>query len=301
MSNMSGKLYVVATPIGNLGDMTPRAIEALRSCDIIAAEDTRTSMNLLNKFEIRTKMVSYHKFNERSTCDNLINELLDGKNIALISDAGTPCISDPGSVLVKRAVESNIIVEGIPGACAVTTALSISGFDTNEFRFMGFFPRDNGEIKRFIQKLRTPSVYIFYESPKRIIKTLTLLDENLENVNICLCNDLTKKFERIYRGTPKEIIEELRDNPSAEKGEYTVVLNTDVGDGVLDVPHDTSTIALSNNLSIEAILADIMIKHDCTLKAAVKIAAAEYNLNKNEVYAASLRLKSLLTRQQDTQ
>ena len=299
-NEQSGKLYVVATPIGNLGDITPRAIEILRSCDIIAAEDTRTSANLLNKFEIRTKMVSHHKFNERSTCDNLINELLDGKNIALISDAGTPCISDPGSVLVKHAVEHNITVEGIPGACAATTALSISGFDAKEFSFTGFFPRDNGEIKRFMQKLRVPSVYIFYESPKRIIKTLTLLAEALEDVNVCLCNDLTKKFERIYRGTPKEIIEELRDNPSAEKGEYTVVLNVmqtqendaDVGDAFLSVP---------SNLSIEAILTDIMIKHDCTLKAAVKIAAAEYNINKNDAYAASLRLKSLLTRQQDTQ
>ena len=297
---MSGKLYVVATPIGNLGDMTPRAIEILRSCDIIAAEDTRTSMNLLNKFEIRTKMVSHHKFNERSTCDNLISELLSGKNVALISDAGTPCISDPGNVLIKHAVEHNITVEGIPGACAAITALSISGFDAKEFSFTGFFPRDNGEIKRFVQKLHVSSVYIFYESPKRIIKTLTLLDVALEGMNICLCNDLTKKFERIYRGTPKAIIEELRGNPSAEKGEYTVVLKTNVGDGVLDVLHDTSTI-VSSNLSIESILTDIMVKHDCTLKAAVKIAAAEYNLNKNDAYAASLRLKSLFTRQQDTQ
>ena len=293
---MSGKLYVVATPIGNLSDITPRAIEALRNCDIIAAEDTRTSTKLLNKFDIRTKIVSHHKFNERSTCDYLLRELADGKNIALISDAGTPCISDPGSVLVRRAVESGIIVEGIPGACAVVTAVSISGFDASGFSFMGFFPRDNGDIKEFLQELRAPGVYIFYESPKRIIKTLTLLAEQSEGANICLCNDLTKKFERIYRGTPKEILAELHDNPSAEKGEYTVVLEVILGDNVLDVPQSTAISA-----STESILVDIIINHNCTLKAAVKIAAAEYSLNKNEVYAASLRLKTLLTRQQDTQ
>ena len=287
---MNGKLYIVATPIGNLGDMTNRAVEILRGCDIIAAEDTQTSIKLLNKFDIRTKLVSNHKFNEHSARDYFLRELLSGKNIALISDAGTPCISDPGAALVRLAAENNIPVEGVPGACAAVTAVSVSGFDAHGFSFMGFFPRETGDIKKLLQKLlKNPGVYIFYESPKRIIKTFGTFAENLPFAGICLCNDLTKKFERVYRGTPSEILAELRGNPSAEKGEYTIVANiteTSVP-GCRPAPQ----------FSAEAILVDIMLKQNCTLKAAVKITAAEHNLNKNEVYAASLNLKNLLARQ----
>jgi len=236
---MSGRLYIVATPIGNLGDMTPRAVEILREVDIIAAEDTQNSMTLMAKFEIKTKLVSNHKFNESGSADYFINELLSGKNIAVISDAGTPCISDPGNILVKRAVENNIEIVGIPGACAAVTAVSISGFDIKSFIFEGFFPRENTEIKKIIKKLKdNPGVYIFYESPKRIIKAFEFFSEAIPECNICLCNDLTKKFEKIYRGSPAKVLEELRDNPSAEKGEYTIVVEITeiVGDGVPDVP-----------------------------------------------------------------
>lgn len=290
---MNGKLYIVATPIGNLGDMTSRAVEILRSCDIIAAEDTQTSVHLLNKFEIRAKLVSNHKFNEQNSCDYFIRELLDGQNIAVISDAGTPCISDPGGILVKKAIENNITVEGIPGACAAVTAISISGFDVKSFTFSGFFPRETADIKKLLQKLKNnPGIYIFYESPKRIIKTFELFAEHLENTQICLCNDLTKKFERIYRGTPSEILTELRNNQSAQKGEYTIVSD------VLAITKNAEANCvhsqnITGNMKIEAILVDIMLKQNCTLKAAVTIAAAEYGLNKNEAYAASLNLKKL--------
>ena len=285
---MSGKLYIVATPIGNLGDMTNRAVETLREADIIAAEDTKNSMKLLTKFEIKTKLVSNHKFNETSSVDYFIRELLDGKNIAVISDAGTPCISDPGNILVKRAVENAITVEAVPGACAAVAAVSISGFDIKSFVFEGFFPRENAGAKKITQKLKNnPGAYIFYESPRRIIKTLEILAEHLPDCDICLCNDLTKKFERIYRGSPDKILSELRDNPSAEKGEYTVVID------VPDVGRDDSG---APSQSTEAMIVDVMVKQKCTVKDAVKYIAAnqdKYNLGKNEVYAASLNLKNL--------
>ena len=304
---MNGKLYIVATPIGNLGDMTPRAIETLRGADIIAAEDTQTSMKLLTKFEIGTKLVSNHKFNETGSADYFIGELLNGKNIAVISDAGTPCISDPGNVLIRRAVENNIEIVGIPGACAAIVAVSVSGFSIKSFVFEGFFPRETGETKKIIQKLKNNrGVYIFYESPKRIVKTFELFSKDLPECDICLCNDLTKKFERIYRGSPAGILEELRNNPSAEKGEYTIVIDiidvidatamgdSDAGDGGLDVPQNIFPPDISN-ISIESLIVDVMIKQKCTVKDAIKHIASDnaYNLNKNEIYAASLNLKKM--------
>jgi len=294
---MNGKLYIVATPIGNLGDMTPRAIEVLRQVDIIAAEDTKNSMTLLTKFEIKTKLVSNHKFNETGSVDYFIKELSDGKNIAVISDAGTPCISDPGSILVKQAIANNIEVIAIPGACAAAAAISVSGFDVKSFMFAGFFPREKSDIKKMLAKLcrgdyQSPAktnVYVFYESPRRIIKTLEIFAENLPDCGICLCNDLTKKFERIYRGSPEMILQELRDNPAAEKGEYTLVAEIQTPVGSADTPFQKGAL----DFSAEAVIVDVMIKRKCTLKDAVKYAAKEYALNKNEVYAASLNLKKM--------
>ena len=294
---MNGRLYIVATPIGNLGDMTPRAIEVLRGVDIIAAEDTKTSMVLLTKFEIKTKLVSNHKFNETGSADYFIKELLNGKNIAVISDAGTPCVSDPGNVLVKKSLENNIEVIGIPGACAAITAVSVSGFEIKSFIFEGFFPRENGEIKKITNKLKNnPGVYIFYESPKRIKKTLGIFCENLNECDICLCNDLTKKFEKIYRGSPEKILEELKNNISAEKGEYTIVVEIDISQTPVTVSDEVvATLFQKGALAIESIIVDVMIKQKCTLKDAVKYIASgnAYDLNKNEVYAASLNLKKM--------
>lgn len=303
---MNGKLYIVATPIGNLGDMTQRAVDILRGCDIIAAEDTKTSMTILSKFEIKTKLAANHKFNESDSAEYFIRGLLNGKNIAVISDAGTPCISDPGNVLVKKALEHDIDVIGIPGACAAVTAVSVSGFDIKSFTFEGFFPRENAEIKKIIKKIKNnPGIYIFYESPKRIIKTFGEFTQNLTDCNICLCNDMTKKFERIYRGSPSEILAELEANSYAEKGEYTIVievieLGKIAGDGMIGVP-DVSALRLQsinsiNSInSIESIIVDVMIKQKCTIKDAVKYIASDgaYGLGKNEVYAASLNLKKM--------
>ena len=269
--------------------MTSRAVEVLRGCDIIAAEDTKNSVNLLNKFEIRAKLVSNHKFNEQAVCDFFLRELLNGKNIALISDAGTPCISDPGAVLVRCAAENNITVEAVPGACAAAAAVSISGFEMKSFVFAGFFPRETGGAKKLMQKLKSsPGIYIFYESPKRIIKTLGIFAESLETAQVCLCNDLTKKFERVYRGAPGKVLAELKANEAAGKGEYTIVLNTSDLPPLADSP---------GVLSAEAVLADIMKKQNCGLAAAVKIAAAEHGLNKNAAYAASLNLKKMFSKE----
>ena len=149
-----GKLYIVATPIGNSKDMSPRGRQILADADMIAAEDTRRSMVLLNKLEIRNKLVSNHKFNEYGKAKYFINELLSGKNVAVISDAGTPCISDPGNELIKAAVEAGIPVIGVPGCCAAVTALSVSGFDLSSFMFYGFFPRENVERRRLLEKMR---------------------------------------------------------------------------------------------------------------------------------------------------
>ena len=292
---MNGKLYVVATPIGNLGDMTPRAVEILRKCDIVAAEDTQNSMTILTKFDIKTKLVSNHKFNEANSSEYFIRELENGRNIAVISDAGTPCISDPGNILVKKALGNNIEVTGIPGACAAATAVSVSGFDVKSFTFEGFFPRENKEIKKITQKLKnSPGIYIFYESPKRILGTFEIFKENLPDCNICLCNDLTKKFERIYRGSPAEVLRELQANPSAEKGEYTIVIEAIE---IIEVIINSDETVRPQSQSIESVIVDVMLKQKCTVKDAVKHIASDsaYNFSKNEVYAASLNLKKMFT------
>ena len=301
--NDKGKLYIVATPIGNLGDMTQRAVEILRMCDIIAAEDTQNSMTILTKFEIKTKLVSNHKFNETGSSEYFINELLNGKNIAVISDAGTPCISDPGSVLVKKTLENNIDVVGIPGACAVVTAISVSGFGVKSFSFEGFFPRENAGIKKITRKIRNnPGIYIFYESPKRIIRTVGFFADlsSDSHVDICLCNDLTKKFEKIYRGPPAEVLRKLEANPSAEKGEYTMVVNI-INISENDGEDNSGDLPAQSILPIESLIVDVMIKQKCTIKDAVKHLASNTdnniygacNLTKNEIYAASLNLKKL--------
>ena len=281
-------MFIVATPIGNLGDISARAIEVLRGADIIAAEDTRASMALTEKFGIKTKLASNHKFNESGACDYFLGELLGGKNIAVISDAGTPCISDPGGLLVKKAVEHSIAVEAIPGACAAVAALSISGFEIKSFTFGGFFPRGGSDAKKAAQKLLcNPGVYIFYESPKRIIKTFEIFAEYLPDCGICLCNDLTKKFERIYRGAPAAVLCELQKNPSAEKGEYTVVI--DVRGKESEAPRE---------LTPEAVIAEVMVKKNCGVKEAIGHIAAggEYDFGKNELYVASLNLKKMFGR-----
>jgi 16S rRNA (cytidine1402-2'-O)-methyltransferase len=225
---VTGKLYVVATPIGNGEDITARAKRVLAEADIVAAEDTRTTKKLFSMLGIRNKMVSNHKFNESRQCEYLVSEMLGGRSVALVSDAGTPCISDPGHAAVSAAVAAGIDAVCVCGPSSVAAALSVSGFLFASYAFYGFFPRDGkraGEALRRAAGGEIP-VSVFFESPKRIEKTLRAIAgaEELAGAEICLCNDLTKLHERIYRGGPQAVLDEVAGNPSAGKGEYTLVL-----------------------------------------------------------------------------
>lgn len=282
-----GILYIVATPIGNLDDITKRALDILNSVDLIACEDTRTSSVLLKHFGIVKKLVSYHKFNEKGKSNSLIDDLKKGKNIALISDAGCPCISDPGGILVHEAVLNNIEVIAIPGASATITSLMCSGMDTTSFSFYGFLDRENKKMVNELEKIKNDScnIAIIYESPKRIIKTLEKVRDVLNNPFICLCNDLTKKFEKKYYGKVDEVLKELKSNPNSELGEY-----------VLLIEKSKETIDNSESISCESMIVDEMIKNDCTMKDAIKLVSDKYKINKNIVYNASLKLKNMFDR-----
>jgi 16S rRNA (cytidine1402-2'-O)-methyltransferase len=288
---MNGTLYIVATPIGNTEDISARAKRILDEVDIVAAEDTRTTQILFNILGIQNKTVSNHKFNEKHQVDFLIAELEKGKNIALVSDAGTPCISDPGGIIVQAAAERGISVIGICGASSVITALSVCGFSFNSFAFYGFLPKSANEIKKAINvAIKSKiSVAIFFESPKRITKTLEIFVNELPEAELCLCNDLTKKFERIYRGKTQKILNELNDNPSAEKGEYTLVVNL-ASCLYEDEHHET--------ISPEALVVDYIIKNKASMKDAVNALAVKFRdtIAKKEFYTASLKLKALLSR-----
>ncbi len=219
-----GKIYLVPTPIGNLGDITLRALEVLKSVDLIAAEDTRQSLKLLNHFNIKKNMISYHKHNEQGKSEELIDRVKNGESIAVISDAGTPGISDPGSIVLRKCIKEGIDIEVLPGATAFTTALIYSGLDTSAFMFKGFFPRENKEKKEFIENIKDRrETIIFYESPYRVLDTLNFLKENLGNRNIAVCRELTKLHEEIYRGNLEETIGYFTNN--VPKGEFVLVLD----------------------------------------------------------------------------
>ena len=280
-----GILYIVGTPIGNLLDITERALDTLNSVDIIACEDTRTSSVLLKHFNINKKLVSYHKFNEKNKSNSLIENLKNGINIALITDAGCPCISDPGSILVNDAIKNNIEVVAIPGASAVITSLMTSGMDTSSFTFYGFLDRENKKIEVSLEKIKNDSsnIAVIYESPKRIMKLLEKVMSILDNPYICLCNDLTKKFEKKYYGRTDTVINDLINNPNSELGEY-----------VLLIEKNKIVETKSEEYSVEALIIDEMIKNNCTMKDAIKIVSEKYKINKNIVYDSSLKLKEVL-------
>lgn len=279
-----GILYVIGTPIGNLDDLSKRVIDTLNSVDYIACEDTRNSINLLRYLNINKKLVAYHKFNEKSKSNTIIEDLKSGMNIGLISDAGCPCISDPGSILVSEAVDNGIEVISIPGPSAVITSLMSCGMNTDTFTFYGFFPRENKESKELCEKIKNDSsrLGIIYESPKRIMKTLEVLKTNLGDIKVCLSNDLTKKFEKKYYGSITSAMNELKDNPNYEKGEYVLIIEP--------VKEDKK----SSVLNTESLIIDEMINNNCSLKEAIKYVSEKYGIPKNNVYQASLNLKRIL-------
>lgn len=220
---MTGKLYLCATPIGNLKDMTPRVVETLQMVDLIAAEDTRNSIKLLNHFEIHTPMTSYHEYNKVEKANTLIEQMNAGKNVALITDAGTPAISDPGEVLVRMCHEAGIVVTSLPGAAACITALTLSGLSTRRFCFEGFLPADKKEKKAVLDDLKKESrTIILYEAPHHLSRTLNELYEALGDRKLTLCRELTKKFEEVRPTTIRNALELYeREEP---RGEYVLVV-----------------------------------------------------------------------------
>ncbi len=221
---MLGKLSIVATPIGNLGDITLRAIETLKNADLILCEDTRVTKNLLDHFEIKKLTLSYHHHSDERKVKEIQNELSAGKNLALVTDAGTPGISDPGNLLVSLLVKRlpELTIEAIPGPSAVTAALSISGFPTDRFIFLGFPPHKNKRQKYFKELAEQEVTTVFYESGHRILKCLKDLEAVLDpERQIVACRELTKKFETIYRGNIGQIIEKMKD----ERGEFVIIIN----------------------------------------------------------------------------
>ena len=280
-----GTLYVVATPIGRLVDLSFRAVKVLEGVDLIAAEDTRRSYILLNVLGIKKQVISNQKFNEHAKTGYFLDQLRAGKSIAVISDAGTPCISDPGNELIRAAAAEGIPVVPVPGACAAVSAVSVSGFDLTSFLFRGFFPKENTEKREEAKLLKSgvTRTFIYYESPKRIFKTLEFFVSEALPCRLCLANDLTKMHERFYRGAPAEVYEELSANPNAEKGEFTLVVEMDPAAFVKEAPPQTA----------ESALCDAMIRHSCSAKEAIGILLRQNApFRKNELKEAALKLKN---------
>lgn len=274
---MAGTLYLCATPIGNLGDMTPRVVETLNMVDVIAAEDTRNSIKLLNHFEIHTPMTSYHEYNKVEKAHQLIGQLQNGQNIALITDAGTPAISDPGEVLVKMCHEQGITVTSLPGAAACITALTLSGLSTRRFCFEGFLPTDKKEKKLVLQELAKESrTIILYEAPHHLVRTLEELYEVLGDRSVTLCRELTKKFETVMPTTLVKAVEYYK--TEEPRGEYVLVI-----EGKSFEEKRQEAIASWGDMSIEEHMA-YYENQGMDDKAAMKQVAKDRGVGKREIY-----------------
>ena len=275
---MSGTLYLCATPIGNLEDITLRVLRILKEVDLIAAEDTRTSGHLLRHFDIHTPTTSYHKFNEREKGQELVDKLLAGTNIALITDAGTPAISDPGETLVRLCIENHIQVTSLPGANACITALTLSGRSTRRFSFEGFLPADKKDRDEILKQIKTERrTIVLYEAPHRLVKTLKLLAEALgETRGITLCRELTKKFETITVTTIGEAIAQAAETDP--RGEYVLVL-----DGKPDEEIEAERRAEFETMSIADHVASFEAQ-GMTRKEAMKAVAVARGISRRDVY-----------------
>lgn len=269
---MNGKLYIVATPIGNLDDITLRALKILKEVNLIAAEDTRQTLKLLNHFEISKPLISYHRHNEDVKSNILIEKLKNGENIALVSDAGTPGICDPGEEVIKKAIEENIEVIPIPGACAFVNALIASGLDTKEFTFLGFLPLNKKLRKEKIEEInKSQKTVIIYEAPHKMKNTLIDLKEILNDRKIVLARELTKIHEEFIRGS----IDELLNNIDNLKGEMILIIEG-------TTKKDDSEMQL-NLLSLEEHY-KYYEKQGFNKKDIIKKIAKDRNVNKNEIY-----------------
>ena len=261
-------LYIVPTPIGNLEDMTLRSINVLKSVDVIFSEDTRITLNLLNHFEIKKHLVSMYKFNEASSSKKMLEYLKSGKNVALVSDRGTPIVSDPGNVCTKKVIEEGFNVVSLPGATALIPALTSSGLDASKFLFYGFLSNKSSLRKKELEKIKKERyTIVFYEAPHRILDMLKDLNEVLGDRFISISREISKKYEEIYRGRISIIIDEI----GTPKGEYVVIVegNTDID--------DYSDISIKEHVAI-------YIEEGYSEKDAIKMVAKERKIQKNEVY-----------------
>lgn len=275
---MSGMLYLCATPIGNLGDMTPRVQQTLESVDLIAAEDTRNSLKLLTHFGIRTAMTSYHEYNKVEKADYLVEQMRQGKDVALITDAGTPAISDPGEVLVAKCQEAGISVTSLPGPAACITALTLSGLSTRRFCFEGFLPADKKEKEQVLSELKEESrTMILYEAPHHLLRTLKELYETLGDRRITLCRELTKKFETVLPTTLNEAVS--RYESEEPRGEYVLVVE---GKSLRQKKEEQQ--ASWQSMTIEEHMAFYQAD-GMDEKAAMKQVAKDRGVSKREIYA----------------
>lgn len=270
----NGKIYLVATPIGNLEDITLRAIKILKEVDLIAAEDTRHTLKLLNHLEITKPLISYYKQNEKIKSNILIEKALNGENIAIVSDAGTPGISDPGEEIVKEAIKNNIEIIPIPGACALVNALIASGLDTKQFVFVGFLSVNKKEKQEKLEEIKKiKSTLIFYEAPHKLINTLENIKEILGDREIVLAREITKIHEEFIRGSISEVLEKI-ENP---KGEFVILV-----EGSKKSEEDEQKENL-NNLSLEEHF-EYYKNKNYDKKEIIKKIAKDRNTNKNEIY-----------------
>ena len=278
---MSGTLYLCATPIGNLEDMTFRAIRVLKEADLIAAEDTRNSVKLLNHFEIKTPMTSYHEYNKIEKGHKLVERLQNGETIALITDAGTPGISDPGEELVTMCQEAGITVTAVPGAAACITALTISGLPTRRFAFEAFLPTDKKERQAVLDELKEETrTIVLYEAPHRLVKTLKLLTDVLGDRKVSVCRELTKKHETVFATTLPEALAYYEKN--APKGECVIVIE---GKSRLEIREEEK--AQWEQLTVEEHM-EHYLSGGMEKKEAMKQVAKDRGVSKRDIYQALL-------------
>lgn len=281
------RLYVVATPIGNLSDMSERALETLKSVDLIAAEDTRVTRALLNHFGVTTPTISNHQHNEEHRASPIVERMLaENLSVAVVTDAGTPCISDPGSVLVREAAAAGIEVLAVPGPTAMASALSVSGFDTREFAFYGFLPRGGKELREKLLAMKASGVPVgvVHESPHRVIELVRSICRTLPGCRISASCDLTKLYEKTIRGTADEVLAMLESNEKAEKGEYCLVLDM----SEVSLPEKESM----TSASLEAQLFEELMT-GCDWRQASEL-LMERGAKRNDVYRARTNVQHFL-------
>ena len=279
-------LYVVATPIGNLGDMSPRAVEVLKSVALIAAEDTRMTMKLTQRFGIETPLTSCHRHNEQGKAESIVRRMLEeGIDVAVVTDAGTPAISDPGTILVRQVAEAGIEVVAVPGPSAMAAAMSVSGIDVTEFTFLGFLPREKKDLQAALRSAaQRTQAGIVHESPYRVLDFMRVLADTLPQAYVSVSCDLSKLHELTLRGPVADVLARMQANDKTEKGEYCIVIDFRA------VPREEPK--AESTLCLEARLLDLLLQGADMRDASRRL--VEEGEKKNAVYAAALRLKGML-------